>query len=104
MTSANKSALPLTESTYLILLSLVSPCHGYAVMQKVESMSGGSVTIGPGTLYGALKALLKKGWIQELPTDEPRRKSYRLTENGNRILRQEVDRLEKLAQLGKKNI
>lgn len=44
---------PLTETTYYTLLALAEPLHGYAIMQKVESMGKGSVRIGPGTLYGA---------------------------------------------------
>ncbi len=42
--------LPLTESTYYILLSLVEPLHGYGIMQKVDVLSEGTVAIGPGTL------------------------------------------------------
>ena len=45
--------LPLSESTYYIMLMLTEPLHGYGVMQKVETMTGGKVVIGPGTLYGA---------------------------------------------------
>ena len=45
--------LPLTESTCYIMLTLVEPLHGYAVMKKVEEISKGTVKVGPGTLYGA---------------------------------------------------
>ena len=51
----------LKRSDYYILLSLVEPLHGYGVMQKVETISEGTVTIGPGTLYGAFTTLEKEG-------------------------------------------
>ena len=54
--------LPLSEATYYILLSLVEPLHGYGVMQKVETTSSGTVSIGPGTLYGAFTTLEKEAW------------------------------------------
>ena len=55
--------LPLTESTYYIMLTLVEPLHGYAVMQKVEEISKGTVKVGPGTLYGAFTSLENEGLI-----------------------------------------
>ena len=53
----------LTEVTFYILLSLYCPRHGYAVMQFIEEKTNGRLTLGAGTLYGALNTLLKKGWI-----------------------------------------
>ena len=46
--------LPLTETTFYILLSLKEPSHGYAIMQKVEELSNGRVRIAAGTMYGAI--------------------------------------------------
>ena len=92
--------LPLTESTYLILLSLTDERHGYGIMQHVEELSGGRITLGPGTLYGALKSMVKKKWIQELDGDNPRRRCYSLTATGRRILEAEVSRLREMADLG----
>lgn len=45
------------------MLSLITPLHGYGIMQKVEEMIGGDVKLGPGTLYGAISKLLKEGVI-----------------------------------------
>jgi len=45
--------LPLTEASYYILLALVTPNHGYAVMQEAEVVSQGTVRLAPGTIYGA---------------------------------------------------
>jgi DNA-binding PadR family transcriptional regulator len=84
--------LPLTESTYYILLSLVEPLHGYGVMQKVEAISEGTVKIGPGTLYGAFQALEKEGLISKVGEEE-RRKIYTLTGKGWQVLKKQIDRL-----------
>jgi DNA-binding PadR family transcriptional regulator len=85
--------LPLTESTYYILVALVEPLHGYGVMQKVETISEGTVTIGPGTLYGAFTALEKEGLIK-MVKEEERRKSYALTAKGKQVLSEQIRRLE----------
>ena len=84
--------LPLTESTYYILLALLEPLHGYGVMQKVETMSEGTVKIGPGTLYGAFQALEKEGLIVKVGEEE-RRKIYDLTGKGRQVLKKQVERL-----------
>ena len=49
--------LPLSEATYFVMISLVDPLHGYGIMQHIEKISQGSVTGGPGTLYGILSTL-----------------------------------------------
>ena len=96
-------SLALTEATYYILLSLVSPRHGYGIMQLTEELSGGRVHLAAGTLYGALNALCAKGWIIQLPVeDESRRKEYRLTEIGLHVLKSEVARLRELADNGER--
>ncbi len=64
--------LPLSESTYYILLALVEPLHGYALMQKVAGMSQGSVSIGPGTLYGAFSTLEKVDLIVKVREEDRR--------------------------------
>ena len=94
--------LALTESTYYILLSLKQPQHGYGIMQQTEEMSRGRVRLAAGTLYGALSALCEKGWIIQLPLDDSRRKTYRLTDKGLKTLRGEVTRLRELADNGER--
>lgn len=96
--------LPLTESTYFILLILASglPRHGYAIMKEVDELSRGRVSLSTGTLYGALKRLLDQGWIHravdpEAGADGRVRKAYVLTPLGRRILEAEVQRLQSLA-------
>jgi len=101
MTWEEHAELPLTESTFFILAALVHPRHGYSVMQWAETITEGRVVIGPGTLYGALKAFVKKDWIHELPGDDPRRKVYALSGEGKSILEKEVRRLEVVAKIGR---
>ena len=89
--------LVLTESTYYILLSLVTPQHGYGIMQQTEQMSAGRVRLAAGTLYGALNALCDKGWIIQLPIEDgSRKKQYKLTDKGLQVLKGELDRLRQL--------
>ncbi len=85
--------LPLSEATFYVMLALNEPLHGYAIMQKVETMSGGSVTLGPGTLYGVFGTLEKQALIVKV-AEEERRKVYALTELGRTVLAEQVRRLE----------
>jgi len=84
--------LPLTESTYYVMLTLVEPLHGYAVMQKVEQISRGTVKIGPGTLYGIFGTLEEASLIIKVK-EESRRKSYILTPKGKEVLARQIERL-----------
>lgn len=94
-------SMVLTESTYYILLALVRPQHGYAIMQEVESLSCGRVRLAPGTLYGALTSMTERGWIALLPIEEgSRKKEYRITDKGLGILVAEVERLRELVNNG----
>jgi len=68
------------DPSVLILTSLSEgPKHGYAIMTDVAAFSG--VGMEPGTLYGALSRLEKRGWIRPLDTDE-RRRPYQITAAG----------------------
>lgn len=86
----------LTEVTFYILLSLYTPKHGYAVMQFVEEKTGGRLTLGAGTLYGALNTLQEKGWIAPYGDSEGRKKEYLITEQGKEITEKEFARLNEL--------
>lgn len=93
--------LALTESTYYILLALYRPQHGYGIMQEVERLSSGRVRLAAGTLYGALTSMTEKGWIQMLPVEEgSRKKEYKLTDKGIKILVTEIERLRELVKNG----
>jgi DNA-binding PadR family transcriptional regulator len=90
--------LPLTEATAYILLALIEPLHGYGVMQKIAQLSEGTVSVGPGTLYGAFSTLEKDGLIVKVGEDD-RRKSYTLTSKGKSILQEHLRRLGILVKL-----
>lgn len=93
----------LTEAVYYILLSLYSPMHGYGIMQNVNLMSNGRVSLGAGTLYGAINTLLKKSWIMPVKnSDSSRKKEYIITKAGKEEVEAEIDRLNELIKNGKK--
>ncbi|MBN2393085.1 MAG: helix-turn-helix transcriptional regulator [Anaerolineae bacterium] len=91
--------LPLTETTSYIMLTLTEPLHGYAIMQKVEVMSEGTVKVGAGTMYGALSTLEKEGLIVKVD-EHNRRKSYILTDKGKQVLRAQLQRSAILVRNG----
>lgn len=86
----------LTEVTFYILLALYTPRHGYAVMQFVEQETAGRLVLGAGTLYGALNALEKRGWIAPWGERAGRRKEYRITPAGRAAARRELARLREV--------
>lgn len=97
--------IPLTETALLILLAMYRPNHGYNVMKMVEEMTGGRVVFGPGTLYGAINNLNKKGWIKLVRVDkESKKKEYVITDIGKKILELELERMKQIYQVGIKII
>ncbi len=93
----------LTEAVYYILLSLMTPMHGYGIMQNAEELSHGRVKLAAGTLYGAINTMLEKGWITALPGEKnSRKKEYVITDTGRDVLRMEIARLEELVENGKR--
>lgn len=100
-----EEALPLSEPVYQILLSLTdSPRHGYAIIQDVGERTDGEVELTASTLYAALKRLLERGWIEELPKPDPedaRRRNYRISDAGHTLLRREAERLARSADMAR---
>jgi DNA-binding PadR family transcriptional regulator len=98
-------SLPLSPAVFHILLALAAgEMHGYAIMREVAILSDGQVTVGPGTLYGSIKKLLAAGLIEESSRrpdpelDDERRRYYRITGDGMRILKEDADRLSRLVR------
>lgn len=90
---------PLTEGVYYILLSLYEPRHGYGIMQFVSELSSGRVELGAGTIYGAIKTLVKRKWI--IPVDDDgRKKEYVITDAGKEMVEREIKRLFELYHNG----
>jgi DNA-binding PadR family transcriptional regulator len=99
----------LSETTLYILVSLApGPLHGYAVAKEVRTLSENQVVLSVSTLYTTLKRLLENGWIERVgkdpePDDAGRpRKTYALTERGERILAAEKTRLRSLLAIVQK--
>ncbi|WP_346939765.1 PadR family transcriptional regulator [uncultured Clostridium sp.] len=91
--------LPLTETTFYILLALLKPAHGYLIMQKVEELSNGHVRLAAGTLYGAIENLTKLKFIMPVPSEDKRRKVYLITDKGREILRFDLERIKHMAKV-----
>jgi DNA-binding PadR family transcriptional regulator len=95
-----QDVLPLTPPVFHILLSLADEeRHGYGIMQDVAEQTEGALQLGPGTLYGCLKRMLAAGLVEESEErpdpalDDERRKYYRMTAFGKRVVRAEAQRL-----------
>jgi DNA-binding PadR family transcriptional regulator len=81
----------------LVLTTLVDrPRHGYSVVQEVRKQAG--VTLGPGTLYGALSRLESYGLVESLPA-EGRRRPYRLTEKGRQLVEAQLDAMARFLRI-----
>ena len=95
--------LPLSTATLHILLALAAANrHGYGIMQEVARQSQGQYKIGPGTLYENLQKIMNQGMVSEArrPSghDDPRRRYYRITSFGRRVLSAEIARLESVVR------
>ena len=100
--------LPLTPAVFHILLALAdAERHGYAVMEHVAETTDGQIKMGPGTLYGTIKRLLGSALIEESDErpdpqmDDERRRYYRLTRLGRRVMEAEARRYAHLVKLAR---
>jgi DNA-binding PadR family transcriptional regulator len=98
--------LPLKPNWFHILLSLAGEeQHGYGIMQEVLERTDGKLHLWPATLYGTLKRLIEAGLIAESDErpapelDDARRRYYKLTDFGRRVLAAESERLEDLVRI-----
>ncbi|MDA0206471.1 MAG: helix-turn-helix transcriptional regulator [Acidobacteria bacterium] len=101
-----ESLIPLKANWFHILLCLVGQeQHGYGIMQEVLERTDGKVRLWPATLYGSLKKLIEEGLIAEsderpaADLDDARRRYYKLTDLGSRVLDLESARLEELVRV-----
>jgi DNA-binding PadR family transcriptional regulator len=92
------STRAMQEATFLILTALADGSqHGYGIINDVAEISGGRVTLRPGTLYTALDRLRADKLIgidREEIVDNRLRRYYRLTPAGARRLAAEAARLQ----------
>lgn len=92
--------LPLTPIVLHVLLALAEgERHGYGIAQEIETATGGQVRAGPGTMYGSIQRMLTASLIEETAVpgkhahDDDRRRYYRMTTLGRRVLDLELQRL-----------
>jgi len=100
-----KRFIPLKTHWFHIMLSLAGgEQHGYGIMQEVLNRTAGKVRLWPATLYGSIKRLIEAGLIEESAErpapefDDARRRYYRLTPLGKRVLVAECERLQELVR------
>jgi len=108
-----EAALPLTPVVLHILLALVDARpgkHGYAIAREVEELTDDRIRMGPGTLYGSIQRMLDASFIEETARakrgrggeDDERRRYYRLTPFGRRVLELEVSRLADVVAIARR--
>ncbi|MGZ3583432.1 MAG: PadR family transcriptional regulator [Ktedonobacterales bacterium] len=91
-----------SDPSLLILSSLASGAkHGYAMMEDIRAFSG--TQLEPGTLYGALARLERRGWVEPLPAEE-RRRPYRLTAAGVTVLREQLASMQRVVATGQERL
>lgn len=97
------SKLPLKPAVFLTLLVLSEgETHGYRMHKEVERRSGGSLPLDPGTFYRLLRRLLEDGLITQLGHrprhggEDGRRRYYKLSALGKRVVAAEADRMANL--------
>lgn len=90
-----KVYVPMTETSFYILLCLRETNHGYGIVQKVKEITDGEIVLTPGTMYGSLSKMEKDGLIKFV-REEDKRKIYQITELGNEVLSIELARIERL--------
>ncbi len=86
----------LTEVSFYMLLSVYTPRHGYGIIQFVEEKTSGRLTLGAGTLYGAINILCEKGLIAPFGESGRRKKEYVITDAGKTAVESEILRLKEL--------
>ncbi|HEX6543314.1 MAG TPA: helix-turn-helix transcriptional regulator [Ktedonobacterales bacterium] len=106
--AAPEDLLPLTPAAFHILLALVGQeRHGYSIMREVEAYTQGTIRLGATTLYRSIKQLLAAHLIEETDErpdpelDDERRRYYRVTAFGRRVLQAEASRLSALVALAR---
>ena len=99
---------PLPSAAFQILLALVDEdLHGYGIMRQVANQTGGRMRLGPGTLYSSIQTLLEARLIEEVgqgvdaKLGQERRRYYRLTAAGRKLVRSEAERLADLLRVAR---
>ena len=92
----------LTESMFYVLLSLLRQERcGTEIVEFVDNTTAGRVPLGPGTLYTILGKFVEERLIEETAV-EGRKRTYRITERGRALYRQELSRLKLCVEHGER--
>ena len=108
----DEKSITLTPTIFHILVVLSGgERHGYAILREVKEIAEGESSLGPTTLYRSIRTMLDAKLIDELDerpdpeSNDERRRYYRLTGFGAKVLSDEVERLESLVKVARsKNI
>ncbi len=92
-----KRYIPMTETTFYMLLVLSDPTHGYGIKRNVHELTSGRINLGSGTIYGTLQKLLIDGLIELVFVDD-RIKAYKITPHGEDILSLEIGRIHAMTR------
>lgn len=104
--SKPETEVPLKPAVFHILMALAEQHrHGLGIADEIETSTGGSIRLGPGTLYRSLKEMTEDGLVAEVhpprPDEDPRRKFYRITEAGSEVLQAEASRYEQIVEIAR---
>ena len=96
----------LRPAVFHILLALANGAkHGLGIAEQATESTSGAVVLGPGTLYRSLKEMVRDGLIEEAPApseaEDPRRRFYRLTDQGFDVLRLEAERMAQIVEIAR---
>ncbi len=93
----------LTDSMFLILLTIINPIHGYKIMQKIKDMTDNNIIIGPATMYTTLKKMRAAQWIDEIPSEDGKI-LYQITNKGRDILINDYRKKQNIVDIAKKEL
>ena len=98
--------LPLPLPIFHLLLALVDgERHGYALKREILQRTDGKLNLGSGALYGSINKMLEQELIEESDDrpdahlDDERRRYYRITALGRKVVQAEALRLRELVSL-----
>lgn len=91
----------LTQPMFYLLLSLKEERYGYEIMQYIDDLTGGRVKVGPGTLYSLLARFEEERYII-MVKEIDKKKIYKISHRGNKLLLKEIERLESLLEDARK--
>ena len=106
-----QASLPLPLPIFHMLLALSEgERHGYALKREILQRTNGKLNLASGALYGSISRMLDQGWIEESDErpdthlDDERRRYYRITALGRRIVQAEAIRLQHLVRLAENTL